>query len=875
MAEASIPAVFVTNPLPGSNPPLAKKKRNLPGTPDPEAEVIALSPKTLMATNRFLCEICGKGFQRDQNLQLHRRGHNLPWKLKQRDTKEPRKRVYVCPEKTCVHHHPSRALGDLTGIKKHFCRKHGEKKWKCDKCSKRYAVRDSFITHRAFCDALAEETARINAATGLRSDINYHLMENQHFFFIFKPISSTDETSIDQSRCGLSLWMNHDVHQFGSLNSGSIYTDPLVWTSNPPASGYQLNWVLGNNVSPSHAQDLTSTLLPLNNVKENGALLVSVPSLFSTQQLQSHQPPSSANMSATALLQKAAQIGTTSTDTSCLGSLGTKCSNGMYVSNTSPISIEIRYEDSSVVLLQGREVDGLYEFGGCFSARVRHAEANMAHTSNNTYVFPFIAQMDQTNVFSEVSSRSGALLFVFPGARRVCDGSLKVAPSISFNQLAVQESGCASVCEAGPSVNVEAGAPSLVMGQAGDSAEQQGMSLVAEPIPSGAFRNFDDGPTLPPSQNGHSMVTRTLRDLRWNEAVLAEYDTLVKNGIWVLEPLPVGCKWLFKVKYNVDGSISRYKACLVAGGFSQVLGHGFNDTFTPVVDVHNTFFNGDLREEVYMVQLSGFEHVASEGSRLLGFHGTSTDASMFIRRDGGGHTFILVYVDDIIITGESRDAMTNVARLLSQKCLLKDMGELGYFLGIEVHRTPEQLVLSQLKFVRELLRRTGMVSSKLAPTPMVVSHKLTCDAGKPLADALIIVDHGLVFQSSSFYEACYVTAFADADWASNVDDRRSVYGSCVFLGCNLVSWSAKRQKNVVQLTTEAEYRSIADTISEVVWVKSLFIDMDESVSTNLVVWSNNTSAIAMSANPVFHARSKNIELDLHFVLKKWLVELFR
>ncbi|KAL3527081.1 hypothetical protein ACH5RR_011737 [Cinchona calisaya] len=163
-----------------------KKKRNLPGMPDPDAEVIALSPKSLLATNRFVCEICNKGFQRDQNLQLHRRGHNLPWKLRQRSSKEIKKRVYVCPETTCVHHDPSRALGDLTGIKKHFCRKHGEKKWKCDKCSKKYAVqsdwkahskicgtreykcdcgtlfsrRDSFITHRAFCDALAEESAK-------------------------------------------------------------------------------------------------------------------------------------------------------------------------------------------------------------------------------------------------------------------------------------------------------------------------------------------------------------------------------------------------------------------------------------------------------------------------------------------------------------------------------------------------------------------------------------------------------------------------------------------------------------------------------------------------------------------------------------------
>ena len=118
---------------------------------DPDAEVIALSPKTLLATNRFVCEICNKGFQRDQNLQLHRRGHNLPWKLRQRNGKEVKKRVYVCPEATCIHHDPSRALGDLTGIKKHFCRKHGEKKWKCERCSKKYAVISDWKAHTKTC----------------------------------------------------------------------------------------------------------------------------------------------------------------------------------------------------------------------------------------------------------------------------------------------------------------------------------------------------------------------------------------------------------------------------------------------------------------------------------------------------------------------------------------------------------------------------------------------------------------------------------------------------------------------------------------------------------------------------------------------------
>ncbi|XP_006287797.2 protein indeterminate-domain 12 [Capsella rubella] len=209
---------------------IAKKRRGLPGNPDPDAEVIALSPKTLLATNRFVCEICNKGFQRDQNLQLHRRGHNLPWKLKQKSSKEQqRKKVYVCPETSCAHHHPSRALGDLTGIKKHFCRKHGEKKWKCEKCSKFYAVqsdwkahtkicgtreyrcdcgtlfsrKDSFITHRAFCDALAEESARIHSTSSSSILTN----PNPNHFMINKssPLFFTSPLCVEPSHSAAAL----------------------------------------------------------------------------------------------------------------------------------------------------------------------------------------------------------------------------------------------------------------------------------------------------------------------------------------------------------------------------------------------------------------------------------------------------------------------------------------------------------------------------------------------------------------------------------------------------------------------------------------------------------------------------------------------
>ena len=114
-------------------------------------EVVALSPKTLLAMNEFVCEICKKGFKAEQNLQLHQRGHNLSWKPSQRSSKDVKKKVYVCPEPSCVHHDPSRALGDLMGIKKHFCRKHNKKKWKCNKCSKKYAVWFDWRAHSKIC----------------------------------------------------------------------------------------------------------------------------------------------------------------------------------------------------------------------------------------------------------------------------------------------------------------------------------------------------------------------------------------------------------------------------------------------------------------------------------------------------------------------------------------------------------------------------------------------------------------------------------------------------------------------------------------------------------------------------------------------------
>ncbi|CAN4099211.1 unnamed protein product [Withania somnifera] len=129
-----------------------KRKRRPAGTPDPDAEVVSLSPKTLLESDRYICEICNQGFQRDQNLQMHRRRHKVPWKLLKRETPIVKKRVFVCPEPTCLHHDPCHALGDLVGIKKHFRRKHSNhKQWICEKCIKGYAVQSDYKAHLKTC----------------------------------------------------------------------------------------------------------------------------------------------------------------------------------------------------------------------------------------------------------------------------------------------------------------------------------------------------------------------------------------------------------------------------------------------------------------------------------------------------------------------------------------------------------------------------------------------------------------------------------------------------------------------------------------------------------------------------------------------------
>ncbi|KAL0436886.1 UNVERIFIED_CONTAM: Zinc finger protein JACKDAW [Sesamum radiatum] len=345
-----------TNPNPNSNP--SKRKRNLPGTPgkhtytyiytyiymsDPDAEVIALSPKSLMATNRFVCEICNKGFQRDQNLQ--HRGHNLPWEAQAKNQQRSSEEESICPEKTCVHHDPSRALGDLTGIKKHFSRKHGEKKWKCEKCSKKYAVqsdwkahskicgtreykcdcgtifsrKDSFITHRAFCDALAQENAGLttpfpSANLNVRSHHdelmnggpnNLQNAGSSRFSGVFRTeirgFQSENQLNLDLQKSRLPMWLDHaNSHHLNPIGNPSCSSNASFLVSSTPAS-----------CLPAELVQMASSQTQWLSRGQQESLAESA----------CNKPPP-APMSATALLQKAAQIGSSRSTSSAIFATG-------------------------------------------------------------------------------------------------------------------------------------------------------------------------------------------------------------------------------------------------------------------------------------------------------------------------------------------------------------------------------------------------------------------------------------------------------------------------------------------------------------------------------------------------------------------------
>ena len=463
---------------------------------------------------------------------------------------------------------------------------------------------------------------------------------------------------------------------------------------------------------------------------------------------------------------------------------------------------------------------------------------------------------------------------------------------------------------------------------------------------------------------------------QWCTAMQEEFDALRKQGTWPLVLPPphknvVGCKWVYKLKHKSDGTIARYKARLVAKGFHQQQGVDYDETFSPMIkpptvrlilslavsqncplpqlDVKNAFLHGILKEEVYMAQPQGYIdsshphsvcklHKSIYGLKQaprawfesfttqllhLGFIASTADSFLFIYNNHHVIAYLLLYIDDIVLTSNSTSFLDSLILQLKKVFDLKDLGPLHYFLGLQVSRTSDALHVTQTRYASDLLVKHHMVDSKLAKTPCSPNTRLFVHEGDLLSDphgyrSLVGALHYLTFTKPNIlfavHQVCqymaaptttHLTAtkrmlryikrtlfhgiaftpgplnlsvYSDADWVGDLDDRRSTSGILVYLGSNPITWSAKKQPTVSCSSTESEYRALATTLAEVCWLLTLLKDLGIYLSQPPILWCDNVSALAIASNPFFHARTKHIEVDFHFirerVLRKDLVVKF-
>ncbi|PKU81182.1 putative mitochondrial protein [Dendrobium catenatum] len=272
--------------------------------------------------------------------------------------------------------------------------------------------------------------------------------------------------------------------------------------------------------------------------------------------------------------------------------------------------------------------------------------------------------------------------------------------------------------------------------------------------------------------------------------------------------------------------------------------------------------------------------------------------------------YILVYVDDILLTGNDDSTVSHLLTALHQRFNMRNLGPISHFLGMQVLHTPSGFHLSQSRYAAQILKKAGMENSKPISTP--IASKTLChpssllstdtaalytqlvgslqyltltrpdiaytvnrlcqymhqpheDHFRLLKRLLQYLQGTLSFGLPLVAANLHLRAYSDSDWAGDLVDRKSTTGYCAFLGSNLISWQVKKQKTVARSSTEAEYRALATAATDIIWLKRLLAEFQINSSTPTPLFCDNVSSIALANNPVFHARTKHIEIDFHFV----------
>jgi hypothetical protein len=277
---------------------------------------------------------------------------------------------------------------------------------------------------------------------------------------------------------------------------------------------------------------------------------------------------------------------------------------------------------------------------------------------------------------------------------------------------------------------------------------------------------------------------------KWDNAMDEEMAALDANATWELVALPkdkkaIGCKWVYKVKHNADGSVSRFKARLVTKGYAQTYGIDYEETYNPVakmttvrativmavvkgwslhqMDVKNVFLHGDLQEEVYMEQPPGYVDQTNPnlvcrlkkalyglkqaprawldkiGQYLVtsGFQTSNEIFSLYVKKTNHGIVVIVIYIDDLIITRDNDVDIFDLKKLLKQKFEMKDLGKLRYFLNIEVIQSPKGIWLLQKQYALNKLFEYGMTGCKPISIPLEQNVKLSANEGDLVEDTIM------------------------------------------------------------------------------------------------------------------------------------------